>query len=76
MPHNHRSSVLPVAGRTSKQEIEAAEVEINTHLKADMRTVEVVLNIIELLQKYRDFMRLEGFELKKAQLLKSMLPNP
>ena len=61
---------------TSKQELEAAEVEISTHLKADMRTMEVGLNIIELLRKSRDFMRLEGFELKKAQLLKTMLSNP
>ncbi len=60
----------------NKQEIEAAEVEIGMHLKADMRTVEVGLNIIELLRKSRDFTRLEGFELKKAQLLKSMLSNP
>ena len=58
------------------QEVEAAEVEIGAHVKADMRTLEVGLNIIELLKNARDFMHLDGFELEKARLLKSMLSNP
>ena len=60
----------------NKQEVDAAEVEIGMHLKADLRTMEVGLNIIELLRKSSEVMCLEGFELKKAQLLKSMLSNP
>ncbi len=58
------------------QEVEAAEVEIGAHIKADMRTLEVGLNIIELLKNARDFMHLDGFELEKARLLKAMLSNP
>ena len=58
------------------REVKAAEVEISAHIKADMRTIEVGLNIIELLKSARDFMRLEGFELEKARLMKTMLSNP
>lgn len=58
------------------REVEVTEVEIGAHTKADMRTIEVGLNIIELLKNARDFMRLDGFELEKARLLKAMLSNP
>ena len=58
------------------REVKTTEVEIGAHIKADMRTMEVGLNIIELLKNARDFMWLEGFELEKARLLKAMLSNP
>ena len=62
--------------RIRDREIADTEVEISAHIKADMRTIEVGLNIIELLKSARDFMRLEGFELEKARLMKTMLSNP
>lgn len=58
------------------REIKEAEIEIGAHIKADRKTIEVGLNIIELIKNARDFIRLEGFELEKARLLKAMLSNP
>jgi site-specific DNA recombinase len=57
------------------EEIEVSEIEIDAHVKADRKILEKGLNIIELLKNASDFMKLDGYELEKARLLKSMLSN-
>ncbi len=56
-------------------EIENNEIEIEAHTKADQVTLESAFTIIELLKKASDFMELDGNELQKTRLCKSLLSN-
>ena len=55
------------------QKSEAAEI---THLKADRKTIEVGLNLIELLKHARDFMKSDGFEHRKSTPTQSHVIEP
>jgi len=61
--------------RIKKEELEQVEIKISAYISADKKTIETGLNIIELLRNSHDFMQLDGFELQKARLYKSLLSN-
>lgn len=61
--------------KLKKEALTENEIEIDSQLKVDQQTFETGLKIIELLEKASKFMEIDGYELEKARLFKSMLSN-
>jgi site-specific DNA recombinase len=62
--------------KARKTTADAVETEIRATMRADKKTVDAGLIIIELLQKAYDFMRLNENLLDKVRLAKIILSNP
>ncbi len=59
-----------------QQLLRSSEIEIQAHTKASSETLIAKLQIIELVEKSYQFMQIDGNELNKVRLAKTVLSNP